>query len=415
MNQWERNIRKLYLFKIFTVFYITNPILMFYMLERGLSVGDIFLLSAIQRVVGIILEIPTGALSDFKGHRYNLMLGTISFSFCCICFAYAETFFGFLIAEIFIALAVAFISGADTALVYETLEMNHSEDQYEKIFGRMRSVQFGVNAVVILAAGFLAQISWKLPFWIAAIFSLIAFGISYTLVEPYKESKLSNANKLSGAQRYHEYFKTIKTACKIAYTNVEIRWFLIFASLLSLGLVVVQDFYQVYMRDALQSPVYKSGVIYFILFIWSGIFSNYTAAGLKKIGYNRMFYLLPVLGVIAAAGMVLFSHQLVYILFLLPYISTSFMPTLISGYLNRRTDPGQRATIVSLRQVLRKLANALTTPFIGWGCDLWGMQAALLMAIGILFVTMLIPLVYKQKYNLRYDYAHGAVAETSAR
>lgn len=415
MNQWERNIRKFYAFKIFTVFYITNPILMFYMLEKGLSVGDIFLLGAIQRVVGIIIEVPTGALSDFKGHRYNLMLGTITFSLCCIFFAYAETFLGFLIAEIFIALAAAFISGADTAFVYETLEMNDSEDQYEKIFGRMRSIQFGVNAVVILAAGFLAQISWTLPFWIAAIFSLIAFGISYTLVEPYKGSKESTKKELTGVERYHEYFETIKTAFKIAYTNVELRWFLIFTSLLSLGLLTVQDFYQVYIRDALQSPVYNSGIIYFILFIWSGIFSNYTAAGLKKIGYNRMFYLLPALGVITATGMILFTHQWVYILFLLPYISTGFMPTLISGYLNRRTHPGQRATIGSLRQMLRKMTNALATPFIGWGCDLWGMGAALLMAIGILFVTMLVPLVYKQKYNLRYDYAQSTVAETSAR
>ncbi|AZR72714.1 hypothetical protein BBF96_04490 [Anoxybacter fermentans] len=412
MNQWAANVRKFYYFKFFTIFNIINPILIYYMLEKGLTVGDIFLLSAIQRIFGIIIEVPTGALSDLKGHKYNLMLGTLSFSVSCLIFTFSSTFMGFLVAEVFMAMAGAFISGADTAFVYESLEMYNAESTYEKVYGRMRSLQFGVTAVAIFIAGFLAEIAWELPFYIAIVFALIAFAISCTFVEPVKKR---DEDLFSSKERYCQYYLTIRDACKISFKNVELRWFLVFASLLSVGLRTVEDFYQVYMKEGLDSPVSHSGIIYALLFICSSIFSNYTSVGIKKLGYERMFYLLPGLGLITAFGMILFKHQLTFLLFFLPYISLGYTPVLVSGYLHKRTSPGQRATILSLRQMMRKVIYAIASPLLGWSCDLWGMEVALLMAATILIITMVLPVVYKQKYNLNYEYSGSDVKITTIR
>lgn len=408
MKQWEANIRKFYYFKFFTIFNIINPILIFYMLEKGMSMGDILFLSAIQRVFGVIIEVPTGVLSDIKGHKYNLMLGTLSFSVSCILFSVASSFTGFLIAEIFIALAAAFISGADTAFVYESLEMYNAEDQYEKVFGKMRSIQFVVTAIVTLIAGFLAEISWGLPFYVAAAFSLVAFYISCTLVEPIKEFRTTDG---VNRERYRQYYKTLRDAVSISMGNIEIRWFLLYTSLLSLGLITAEDYYQPYLKDGLGSPVMITGVIYTFLFLISAFFSNYTSYGIKKLGYGRMFYLIPGMILTTLIGMILFKHELIIILFILPYIAAGYIPTLISGYLNRRTNPGQRATILSLRQLVKKLVYVIGAPLIGYINDYWTMDVALAATAVILGVTIFLPLIFKRIYHLNYE-APGTVTQT---
>lgn len=408
MKQWEANIRKFYYFKFFTIFNIINPILIFYMLEKGMTMGDILFLSAIQRVFGVIIEVPTGVLSDIKGHKYNLMLGTLSFSVSCILFSLASNFMGFLIAEIFIALAAAFISGADTAFVYESLEMYNAEDQYEKVFGKMRSIQFVVTAIVTLIAGFLAEISWGLPFYVAAAFSLVAFYISCTLVEPIKQFQTTDG---VNRERYRQYYKTLRDAVSISMRNIEIRWFLLYTSLLSLGLITAEDYYQPYLKDGLGSPVMITGVIYTFLFLISAFFSNYTSYGIKKLGYGRMFYLIPGMILTTIIGMILFKHELIIILFVLPYIAAGYIPTLISGYLNRRTNPGQRATILSLRQLVRKLVYVIGAPLIGYINDYWTMDVALAATAVILGVTIFLPLIFKRIYHLNYE-APGTVTQT---
>lgn len=408
MKQWESNIRKFYYFKFFTIFNIINPILIFYMLEKGMTMGDILFLSAIQRVFGLIIEVPTGVLSDIKGHKYNLMLGTLSFSVSCILFSVASNFMGFLIAEIFIALAAAFISGADTAFVYESLEMYNAEDQYEKVFGKMRSIQFVVTAIVTLIAGFLAEISWGLPFYVAAAFSLVAFYISCTLVEPIKQFRTTDG---VNRDRYRQYYKTLRDAVSISMRNIEIRWFLLYTSLLSLGLITAEDYYQPYLKDGLGSPVMITGVIYTFLFLISAFFSNYTSYGIKKLGYGRMFYLIPGMILTTIIGMIFFKHELIIILFVLPYIAAGYIPTLISGYLNRRTNPGQRATILSLRQLVRKLVYVIGAPVIGYINDYWTMDVALAATAVILGVTIFLPLIFKRIYHLNYE-APGTVTQT---
>lgn len=406
MNPWEANIRKFYYFKFFTIFNILNPIIIYYMLEKGMTMGDILFLSAIQRIFGIIIEVPTGVLSDIKGHKYNLMLGTLSFSISCIIFSLANNFLGFLIAEVFIALAIAFISGADTAFVYESLEMNNAEDQYEKVFGRMRSIQFAVTATVTLIAGFLAEISWGLPFYVAAAFSLVAFYISCTLVEPVKDFRTKAGEK---RDRYRQYYQTLRDATTICLRNIEIKWFLIFTSLLSLGMITVEDYFQPYLKDGLGSPVMITGVIYTFLFLISAFCSNYTSQVVKRLGYGRMFYLIPGMILVTVLGMILFKHQLVIILFALPVIAAGYIPTLISGYLNRRTNPGQRATILSLRQLVKKLVYALGAPLIGYINDYWSMDVALAATGLILGITLLLPLIFKRIYRLDYDYPGSSV------
>ena len=394
------NIRKFYLFKFFTIFTVTNPILTYFMLAKGLSVSSIFVLSSWQRIAGIIVEVPTGAISDTRGHKYNLMLGTASFVISCLIFAIGSTFFHFLWAEVFMALAGGFISGADTAFVYESLERCNRVDIYEKVFGQMRAVQSMVTAGIMLLVGFVAEVSWSIPFYITAVFGFIAFLIACTFKEP---ATLNQEKKVNSLERYSQYFQRMRDACFFSFKHVEIRWFLLYAAILSVGLSSVDDFYQIFMKNDLHLAVKYSSIVYVLLYVGQAFFSSYTGEGLKLLGYERMFSLMPLLGIFTLLGMIYFKNITVLILFVLPYIATGFSQTVISGYLNRRTNPGQRATVASLRQMMRKSIYIFFAPLVGFLHDKWGLNDALLVIALLLALTMTIPIIYKRKYNLNYE------------
>lgn len=412
MNQWAANIRKFYYFRFFTVFSFTNPILIIYMLEKGLTFGTILLLSGIQRIFGILIEVPTGALSDLKGHKCNLQLGTLSFAVSCLIFAFSSGFWEFFFAEIFMALSAAFISGADTAFVYESLERYGAEENYEKIFGRMKAIQSFISAIVMLGIGFLAEISWFLPFFFGTFCGLVSFAIACTFAEPGTLVQVEKGNRV---RTYHSYFGTIGNAIKISFTNVQLRWFLIYTSILGMGLLLTEDFYQVYMKEGLGVPVAYLGVIYAVLYIGQAFFSSFTARGIQKFGFEGMFYIMPLLGLVTAFGMILFKHYFVIALFIFQYISVGLSPTVSSGYLNRRTSHGQRATVNSLRMLMRKLSYAIFGPVVGWVCDTFGQQDAMLMAAGFLLLALVLPMLYKQKYQIDFEYTHTEPHVSSAK
>lgn len=411
MNQWAANIRKFYYFRFFTVFSFTNPILIVYMLEKGLTFGTILLLSGIQRIFGILIEVPTGALSDIKGHKWNLQLGTFSFAVSCMLFAFSNDFWGFFLAEIFMALSGGFISGADTAFVFESLERDGKEEAYEKVFGRMKAIQSFVSAVVMLGVGFLAEISWLLPFFFGTFCGLFSFGIACTFTEP---ATLVQIEKGKGIRSYRSYFGTIGSAIKISFTDVQLRWFLIYTSLLGVGLILTEDFYQVYMKEGLGIPVAYLGVIYAVLYIGQALFSNYTGRWIHKFGFEGMFYMMPFLGLITILGMIGFRHYFVVVLFIFQYISSGLSPTVASGYLNRRTAHGQRATVNSLRMLMRKLSYAVFGPVVGWVCDFFGQREAMALAAGFLLIAIVLPMLYKHKYRIDFEYSHVVEPQVSS-
>lgn len=412
MNQWSANIRKFYYLRLFTVFSFTNPILIIYMLEKGLTFGTILLLSGIQRIFGILIEVPTGALSDLKGHKCNLQLGTFSFAVSCLIFAFSNTFWGFFLAEIFMALSAGFISGADTAFVFESLERYHAEESYEKVFGRMKAIQSFVSAVVMLGIGFLAEISWLLPFFFGAFCGLVSFAIACTFVEP---ATLVRLEKGKGIRTYQNYCSTIGNAIKISFTNVQLRWFLVYTSILGVGLLLTEDFYQIYMKEGLGIPVAYLGVIYALLYVGQAFFSTLTGRGLQTFGFEGMFYVMPLLGLVTVAGMIFFNHYIVVALFMFQYIAVGLSPTVSSGYLNRRTAHGQRATVNSLRMLMRKLSYAIFSPVVGWIFDTFGQRQALTAAAGFLLLALGLPLLYKQRYQIDFESCHVEPHGTSAK
>jgi len=73
---WFDDIKKYFVFRA-SIKRFVWPILVIYMLDIGLSVSDVAVIAVCGHVVSLLLEIPSGMISDTLGHKKTLVLSLV--------------------------------------------------------------------------------------------------------------------------------------------------------------------------------------------------------------------------------------------------------------------------------------------------------------------------------------------------
>ena len=133
------DIRKMYLFAFLAELTFFGAIAVPFFLEWGkLNYTQIFILEAWFMGCVFLLEIPTGVVADRIGRKYSLFLSGVVGSIGVSIFGLFSNYYLFFLAEFILAGSVAFISGADNALVYEILKREKKEKQAKYFFSRYK-------------------------------------------------------------------------------------------------------------------------------------------------------------------------------------------------------------------------------------------------------------------------------------
>ena len=175
-QSYKSNIWKFYLFNIVGALELTISIFVLFMLSNRLSMTQVMILEALFIMVVLLLEIPSGAFADLFGRKLSLALSMLAASISFIIFGLGDNFWIFLLAQVIIAFGWALTSGADSALLYDSLKETNEERKYAKIFGRGSSFALFTWAASALVGGFLAlHLGYRNLFFITALFFFIGF------------------------------------------------------------------------------------------------------------------------------------------------------------------------------------------------------------------------------------------------
>jgi MFS family permease len=134
--------------------------------DAGLSEGQISALLAIWSGVGIVAEVPMGAVADRWSHRNALVAGALLQAVGYLAWILAPGFTGFAIGFVVWALGGALVSGSSEALLYEGLTAAGAADHYARVQGWATAAEFlafipaVLVATALLPIGGYAAIGW---------------------------------------------------------------------------------------------------------------------------------------------------------------------------------------------------------------------------------------------------------------
>jgi MFS family permease len=132
--------------------------------ELGVSLFDVFVLQAVFGLVVALLEVPSGYLADRVGYRVSMICGAVIGALGWAAYYFVWDFGSALCAEILLAISVSLLSGADTALLYESLRALGKQYTFTLWYSRFRATSCIAEGSAALIGAWLFASNVRAPF-----------------------------------------------------------------------------------------------------------------------------------------------------------------------------------------------------------------------------------------------------------
>ncbi|HXK82126.1 MAG TPA: MFS transporter [Bacteroidales bacterium] len=384
MKSAKRNITMLYLVKIAKWFMLAMPIIVLFYQDNGLGMTDVLTLQAVYSISIVIMEIPSGYMADIWGRRNTIILGAVLGTVGFGVYSFSFGFLGFLCAELILGIGQSLISGADSAMLYDTLFEQNRQDEYLKYEGRVLSLGNFSETFAAIAGGLLAEISLRTPF-IAQIFvAFIAIPAAFILYEPIRTKQVGKGS-----------IKRILAIVKYSiFTNINLRRNIFYSSLIGCATLTMAWFLQPYLFDILNFSKSEIGIAWSLLNLVVGLTTLIAYKIEKKVGMLNIVILIAILIPAGYIAMGFISSLWIIPILFVFYFTRGIATPVLKDYINRITESDIRATVLSVRNFVIRILFSIIGPFLGYYSDLYSLQSALLLAgcifaLGSIFTTVL--------------------------
>ena len=378
----EGNINKMYLLKAVKWFMIVMPIIVLFFEKHGLSLTQIMILQATYSFTVAVLEIPSGFFADIYGRRLSLFYGSILTFIGYLIFSFFSGFNEFFIAEILLGIGGSLISGADSALIYDTLLQLKKDEDYTKVEGKNYGIGNVSEGIAGVIGGFLAITSLDLPVYIQTFVLFFSIPISYSLVEPESSYKLAKSIKSIWLVVKETFFEENK-----------LKWYIIYSSSMGIGTLSIAWFVQPFLIE-IETPLFYYGIIWAGLNIITGITSYYSYLFKHK---NLLIYISLIMVIsFILLGYNISMYGLIFIVFI--YLIRGIITPTLRNLININSSSERRATVLSLRSFIIRISFAMIAPILGYITDYFDISFVFYSLATIVGLSSILA-VYKLKIN----------------
>ena len=376
MNRYSGNIACLYMVKISKWFNLVMPVVVLFYQDNGMGMQEIFVLKSIYSLAIVALELPSGWMADVWGRKKTLVLGTLLGSAGFFMYSFSYGFWAFVGAEIVLGAGHSFVSGADSAMLYESLKADKKPDRYVRHEGQIASAGNFAEAIAGIAAGFLAAMSLRTPFYFQFAVATLAVPAAFSLKEPVLRAATHlHSVKHMGLSIKNTLWKDADLRTAILLSSVTGTATLTFAWL-------VQPFFK-----AIELPVEWFGILWTALNLSVGVSSAFAYRFESK--FSRKNEVLFIIGMLALgyflSGFAVLREGLIF-LFLF-YLARGLATPVFKNYINQYTPSEIRATILSVRNLVIRICFAVIGPLLGWMTDHVSLNMAFILAGGLYFMA----------------------------
>lgn len=187
-NLCDNNLFYLKFLSVFRALYFMVPVWVSMEL-RYISLTQVAIIDIVILLSALLLELPTGALADLIGRKKSISISFAISALAYFLFAYADSFYWFLIAGLGFGLADALLSGSLEALVFDTLKQNRQEHTFSEVNNK-NSLIFNYSIfVAIIVGGLIFEKFYHLPSVLTGLAMIVAGVISLQFIEPDVDSE----------------------------------------------------------------------------------------------------------------------------------------------------------------------------------------------------------------------------------
>lgn len=392
MTDQQKSLSRKYLvYKVFTNLWFLSAVWL-YFYRIFITDQQVGILDSIAFAIGLIFEVPSGALADKFGRDKVVKLGHILSGSGLILQGISSSFVMFVIGQSIMMIGISFVSGANDALFFENLNFDKNSTNWRKLVTRSSQVALIASLAATLSGGYLHEINVRIP-WVLTGTSL---AFSTIVIWSVKDDRLKK-ERGKFFDELNDYFEDIK----IGFSQFKSKnlWFYV------LFIIAVEGLFYTFGYGILKmilldrfdfSPSQGSVVLAFssiatILILY--IFNKY----IDKISEKLIFIAIG----IAAALALIFSNFEIGIfgafVILVIYAGEHLLTPILSEVLNNNSPEEKRATVLSVASFLKTLPYIGLAPLIGYLSTVNKLEYFFTAWAVLIFGSLVLYIVFKRK------------------
>ncbi|MCK5413292.1 MAG: hypothetical protein KAI57_02850 [Candidatus Pacebacteria bacterium] len=360
-----------------------------FLMERGLNLFEINIVSLVTVIIVFTFEIPTGIIADTYGRKVSFVCSCFIIALGMFVYSIGDSLSLFVLASFIFAIGNTLESGAFKAWLVDSIDYHSYSDYFidkEHIYVKETQAKYLASIIGAFCGVFLAEINISLP-WIAAGILMTFVGVISIIY--MKEEYLVDNN--SSTKNIQVMKSTIKNSIKCIKSSETLKFIFAMGLLHSFGTKGLYMQWQPYFADLFQSEIILG-------FIWAGIsiaiISGTTLS--KNLSFN-MKKKERIMTSQIAVGFGIFlcgvttSIPIVIISFLFIFFMMGISIPIKEEYLNETITNTERATLISCMSIIYSIGSVIGLLFSGYIAEYYSISMTwMISGLALIFLTLLI-------------------------
>lgn len=361
-NRLKRNIPLNYIFSFIDRMNMQSCIWVLYLGFMGMSLTQIGILEGLYHATSIICEVPSGAVADLLGRKKTIIAGRICVFISCLLMLFGRDFYVFALSFIIQAFGNNLNSGAQEALVYDSMKLIDKEDDYVSVSAKTNTLVEISQSIATVVGAMIAEYSYAACYITSSVLAAMTLVPLFMMEEPVIEKKNEVA---SVSELVKNHFKTCFDVLKSDRTLTSL---IIFFNVLDVAGTVLFFYSQKY-YDTMGLNKIEIGLIMFIVGIMAILGAYLSDKIYKKIG-DKIKPIAVLLIVASICGYLLFNLWVSIVCFAVCNFVVACLYPIRSASINKLVPSEQRATLISVDSLVFSLGMIVIFPMIGFIVDL---------------------------------------------
>jgi MFS family permease len=363
----EKNITRLYLINIFWNAQFHLVVYTLFLLSKGFTTRQFFLIESAYFLIALVFEIPTGVFSDRISRKWSLISASVIGIPIIPLIIHSDSFVVVLLAMSIGGIGAALTSGTDTAILYDTMKALDRENEFKVIAGKMTWYGSLSMAFAGIIGGLLAQFQMAYAWWAYFAAGQLALIALFTLQEP---------PFFRATTKEETYLQHLDRGLKMA-TRGAAGYYVFYAATIWLFFSLGFWLWQPYL--ALSAvPVGWFGLIYALQNVIGGFCGRQAQRLESAVGIGNALLILPLGLALAFLLKSQFAFRLGFIFIFMHSMASGPFHPLLQDYINKRIPSAKRATVLSIKNMVNSLLFIVVSPLLGHLVDAYTLPTALL-------------------------------------